>query len=196
MYKNIWQRRELINYDKIALHQFATHDQLSWWSDFNLVWYHHLPITRTFFKGTTYNFKFHISGVKLYREFGANNFNYILKKGFYLACEQSLQGSLVVGWEKEGELGTMSLEFEFHLQFSCGSDWAVRFLTISVKWNEHECKQTLKNKCQEYNDIININVISAQSAFRIVVFDADIQIAPLQDLVTWPFLSKNYRIQL
>ena len=25
------------------------------------------------------------------------------------------------GWEKEGELATMSLEFEFHLQFPCGS---------------------------------------------------------------------------
>ena len=38
-----------------------------------------------------------------------------------LACEQALQGTLVVGWEKEGELATTSLEFEFHLQFSCGS---------------------------------------------------------------------------
>ena len=38
-----------------------------------------------------------------------------------LACEQALQGTLVVGWEKEGELATKSLEFEFHLQFSCGS---------------------------------------------------------------------------
>ena len=32
-----------------------------------------------------------------------------------LACEQALRGTLVVGWEKEGELATTSLEFEFHL---------------------------------------------------------------------------------
>ena len=38
-----------------------------------------------------------------------------------LACEQALRGALAVGWEKEGELATTSLEFEFHLQFSCGS---------------------------------------------------------------------------
>lgn len=40
--KNIWQRRELINYDMIVLHQFiATH-----LSD-------HLPITETFIKENT-----------------------------------------------------------------------------------------------------------------------------------------------
>jgi len=38
-----------------------------------------------------------------------------------VACEQALLGTLVAGQEKEGELATMSLEFEFHLQFSCGS---------------------------------------------------------------------------
>ena len=50
--KKIWQRRELINYDMIVLHQFiATH--LSWWGNFNLLWYPHLPITETFSKGNT-----------------------------------------------------------------------------------------------------------------------------------------------
>ena len=34
-----------------------------------------------------------------------------------LAYEQALQCALVVGWEKEGEVATLSLEFEFHLQF-------------------------------------------------------------------------------
>ena len=34
---------------------------------------------------------------------------------FNIACEQALRGTLVVGLEKEGELTTMSLEFEFHL---------------------------------------------------------------------------------
>ena len=50
--KNIWRRRELINYDMTVLHKFiATH--LSWWGNFNLLWYHHLPITETFIKGNT-----------------------------------------------------------------------------------------------------------------------------------------------
>ena len=33
---------------------------------------------------------------------------------FQVACEQVLQGSLVAGEEKEGELATTSLECEFH----------------------------------------------------------------------------------
>ena len=38
-----------------------------------------------------------------------------------LACEQSLRGPLAAGREKEGELATSFLEFEFHHQFPCGS---------------------------------------------------------------------------
>ena len=37
-----------------------------------------------------------------------------------LASEQALRGALAAGREKEGELATTSLEFEFHLQFPCG----------------------------------------------------------------------------
>ena len=33
--------------------------------------------------------------------------------GGTLACEQVLQSTLVAGWEKEGELATTSLEFEY-----------------------------------------------------------------------------------
>ena len=33
--------------------------------------------------------------------------------GGTLACEQALQSTLAVGWEKEGELATTSLEFEY-----------------------------------------------------------------------------------
>jgi len=36
-------------------------------------------------------------------------------------CQQALRGALKARWEKEGELATTSLEFEFHLQFPCGS---------------------------------------------------------------------------
>ena len=38
-----------------------------------------------------------------------------------IACEQALRGALAAGREKEGELATTSLEFEFHFQFPCGS---------------------------------------------------------------------------
>ena len=38
-----------------------------------------------------------------------------------IACELALWGALAAGREKEGELATTSLEFEFHLQFPHGS---------------------------------------------------------------------------
>ena len=38
-----------------------------------------------------------------------------------LACEQALWGALTAGQEKEGELTTTSLEYEFYLQFPCDS---------------------------------------------------------------------------
>ena len=38
-----------------------------------------------------------------------------------LASEQAVRGALATGREKEGELATTSLEFEFHLQFPCSS---------------------------------------------------------------------------
>ena len=34
-----------------------------------------------------------------------------------IACEQALRGALTARREKEGEIATTSLEFEFHLQF-------------------------------------------------------------------------------
>ena len=38
-----------------------------------------------------------------------------------LVSEQAVRGALATGREKEGELATTSLEFEFHLQFPCSS---------------------------------------------------------------------------
>ena len=67
-----------------------------------------------------------------------------------LVCEQALRGALAAWWEKEGELATMSLEFEFHLQFPCCSlsTELSDFRQSARSGNEHECKQTLKNTCQ------------------------------------------------
>ena len=68
----------------------------------------------------------------------------------FLACKQPLRGALVEGREKEGELATTSLEFEFHLQFPCGSPSTELsdFRQSARSENERECKQTLKNTCQ------------------------------------------------
>ena len=41
------------------------------------------------------------------------------REGEEVACEQALRGALAAGQEKEGKLA--SVEFEFHLQFPCGS---------------------------------------------------------------------------
>ena len=63
-----------------------------------------------------------------------------------LASEQAL----AVGREKEGKLATASLEFEFRLQFPCGSPSTELsdFRQSAGSGNERECKQALKNTCQ------------------------------------------------
>ena len=60
-----------------------------------------------------------------------------------IACEQPLWGTLGAGQEKEGELATTSLEFEFHLQFSSGfpSTELSEFCQSVRSRNKHECKQ-------------------------------------------------------
>ena len=61
----------------------------------------------------------------------------------FLACEQA-------GREKKGELATTFPEFEFHLQFPCGSPSTELpdFHQSARSRNERECKQTLKITCQ------------------------------------------------
>ena len=40
----------------------------------------------------------------------------------WVACEQALWGTLEAGWEKEGELESTSLEFEYlHRKSQCGN---------------------------------------------------------------------------
>ena len=84
-----------------------------------------------------------------------------------MACEQALRGALAVGREKEGELATLSLEFEFHLQFPCGSPSTELsdFRQSARSGNERECKQTSKNTCQGWW----LHYYLRQSAFRIVI---------------------------
>ena len=63
-----------------------------------------------------------------------------------LACEKVLRSALSVEREKEGELVTTSLEFEFCLQFPCGSPPTElsNFRQSARSGNERECKQTFK----------------------------------------------------
>ena len=69
---------------------------------------------------------------------------------YMVACKQAVQGALAAGREKEGELANTSLEFEFHLQFCCGSPSTELsdFRQSARSGNERDCKQTLKNTCQ------------------------------------------------
>ena len=60
---------------------------------------------------------------------------------FYSACEQALRSALAEGREKEGELATTSLEFEFNLQLP--SIELSNFRSSARSGNERECKQTL-----------------------------------------------------
>ena len=78
------------------------------------------------------------------------NQSLVFQSGTQIACKQALWGALVAGWQKEGELATTSLEFEFHLQFPCGSPSTELsdFCQTVGSGNERECKQTLKNMCQ------------------------------------------------
>ena len=57
-----------------------------------------------------------------------------------VACEQSLWGTLATWQEKEGELATTSLEFEFHLQFLCGFPSTDPSDFCQSAWRGNECK--------------------------------------------------------
>ena len=58
---------------------------------------------------------FMIAALQLHLGFGEN-----YQQSIYLACEQPLRGAIAAGWEKDGDLGTTSLEFEYlHRKSRC-----------------------------------------------------------------------------
>ena len=65
-----------------------------------------------------------------------------------VACEQALRGALAAGREKEGELETASMGFEFQFPWGSPSTELSDFCQSARSRNERECKQTLKNTCQ------------------------------------------------
>ena len=76
----------------------------------------------------------------------------VIEEQLKCSLQASSLGTLLVGREKDGELATTSLEFEFHLQFPCGSALTEPsdFHQLAQNGNEHEGKQTLKNPYQGY----------------------------------------------
>ena len=82
------------------------------------------------------------------------------------ASSQALPGALVTGLEKEGELATTSLEFEFHLQSPSGLD---PHCQISTNQHEAETRENVNKNwktCAKRNDAIT-NVISANQHFAL-----------------------------
>ena len=66
------------------------------------------------------------------------------KKPLFSSLRVSSPGALAAGRKKGGELKTTSLEFEFRLQFPCGSPSTELpdFRQSARSGNERECKQT------------------------------------------------------
>ena len=58
-----------------------------------------------------------------------------------IMCEQALWGTLVAGWEKEGELATMSPEFEYYS--TSNSPVAPRRLSCQIFANQHEAETSV-----------------------------------------------------
>ena len=78
------------------------------------------------------------------------------------------RGTLAVEQEKEGELATTSLEFEFHFQFPYGSpttELTVRFPPNSTKRKQLQVYTNIKSQCQGYSNNVVTNVISANQHF-------------------------------
>ena len=70
----------------------------------------------------------------------------------YIVCEQALWAALAAGWEKEGELATMSLEFEYlHRKSQCkmligGDDISNDAITLGICVFQCLLRHSLSNK--------------------------------------------------
>ena len=82
-----------------------------------------------------------------------------------LSCEQALRDTLAAGREKEGELATTSLKFEFHLQlpFGAQSTELLDFPNQREAETSANVKKHWKTRAKG-NDVIS-NVISANQHF-------------------------------
>ena len=82
------------------------------------------------------------------------------------ACEQALRGR--AGREKEGELANTSLEFEFHLQFPCGSPLTELSHFHQSRRSRNECKINVNKHWKTHakgNDVVT--VISTNQHFAL-----------------------------
>ena len=83
-----------------------------------------------------------------------------------VACEQALRGR--AGREKEGELANTSLEFEFHLQFPCGSPSTELSHFHQSRRSRNECKINVNEHWKTHakgNDVVT--VISTNQHFAL-----------------------------
>ena len=79
----------------------------------------------------------------------SRQFGFWISRCGFRSLRASSPGALAAGLEKEGELVTASLEFEFHLQFRYGSPSTdlSDFRQSARSGHERKCKQILKNMC-------------------------------------------------
>ena len=111
-----------------------------------------------------------------------------------IAREQALQGILEAGREKEGELATTSLEFEFHFQFPVAPRWP----SWQISANQHKVETSMNvNKhwetCSEGNDIIT-NVFSANQHFVSAFSSQIFKFQRLSCNLSFLFLFLPYRL--
>ena len=101
-----------------------------------------------------------------YLEFNSRKVRlYLTNQRAQISLRASSPGCSGGGAGKGRELATTSVEFQFHLQFPCGSSSTELSDFRQSAWNgnERECKQTLKTRAKG-NDVITI-VISANQHF-------------------------------
>ena len=89
----------------------------------------------------------------------------------FIACEQALQVTLMARWKKEVELATTSLEFNFHVQFPCGSQSTGSLIFANQCEVETSTKVNKHWKTQAKGTWLHYWCHLHQSAFRIDFFD-------------------------
>ena len=83
----------------------------------------------------------------------------------FIACQQALQVTLMARWEKEVELATTSLEFNFHLQFPCGSQSTGSLICANQCEVETSTKVNKHWKTQAKGNDVITDVISTNQHF-------------------------------
>ena len=106
-----------------------------------------------------------------------------------VACEQALRGR--AGREKEGELANTSLEFEFHLQFPCGSPSTELSHFHQSRRSRNECKINVNKHWKTHakgNDVVT--VISTNQHFALTFLIQVFKFQRHSCKLSFPFLPR------